>query len=39
MFHSGFNVVLADRNRDNKVDEKRTRNGAGKTTQIEIIHF
>ena len=39
MFHSGFNVVLADRNRDNKVDEKRTRNGAGKTTLIEIIHF
>lgn len=39
MFHTGFNVVLADRNQDNKVGEKRTRNGAGKTTLIEIIHF
>lgn len=38
-FHSGFNVVLADRNRDNVGDIKHTRNGAGKTTLVEIIHF
>ena len=39
VFHSGFNVVLADRTRDNETEGKRTRNGAGKTTLIEIIHF
>jgi len=39
VFHSGFNVVLADRSRDDKSEKKRTRNGAGKTTLIEIIHF
>ncbi len=38
-FHSGFNVVLADRSHDDDADSKRTRNGAGKTTLIEIIHF
>lgn len=38
-FHSGFNVVLADRNSSNVSDDKQTRNGAGKTTLIEIMHF
>ena len=38
-FHSGFNVILADRNHDNESEEKQTRNGAGKTTLVEIIHF
>ena len=38
-FHSGFNVVLADRNRNDKSEDKQTRNGAGKTTLVEIIHF
>lgn len=38
-FHSGFNVVLADRNHSNESEEKHTRNGAGKTTLVEIIHF
>lgn len=38
-FHSGFNVVLADRNSSNDSDDKQTRNGAGKTTLIEIMHF
>lgn len=39
VFHSGFNIILADRNRGSVVEEKLTRNGAGKTTLIEIIHF
>lgn len=39
VFHSGFNVVLADRNRNSDAEEKHTRNGAGKTTLVEIIHF
>lgn len=38
-FHSGFNVVLADRNVENTSERKHTRNGAGKSTLIEIIHF
>ena len=38
-FHTGFNVVLADRNRNDKSEDKQTRNGAGKTTLVEIIHF
>lgn len=38
-FHSGFNVILADRNRNDKTEDKQTRNGAGKTTLVEIIHF
>ena len=38
-FHSGFNVILADRNHEQKNENKQTRNGAGKTTLIEIIHF
>lgn len=39
IFHSGFNVVLADRNSSDDSDDKQTRNGAGKTTLIEIMHF
>lgn len=36
-FHAGLNVVLSDRN-PNSTD-KQTRNSAGKTSLIEIIHF
>lgn len=38
-FHTGLNVVLADRQRNVEQDNKNTRNGAGKTTLVEIIHF
>ena len=31
IFHNGFNVILASRNHNNENEEKRTRNGAGKT--------
>ena len=37
-FSNGMNIVLADRIHNNS-SEKQTRNGAGKTTIIEIIHF
>lgn len=36
-FHEGLNVLLADKLND--VTSKRTRNSAGKTSLIEIIHF
>ena len=36
-FKPGFNVVLADRTKDST--RKDSRNGLGKTTLIEIIHF
>jgi uncharacterized protein YydD (DUF2326 family) len=36
-FHEGFNVLLADRNPN--ATDKQTRNSAGKTSTIEIIHF
>jgi len=36
-FTRGFNVVLADRTKEST--RKDTRNGLGKTTLIEIIHF
>jgi len=36
-FTSGFNVVLADRTKE--ATKKDTRNGLGKSTLIEIIHF
>lgn len=39
-FHNGFNVILADRSNAKSEDEtKKTRNGLGKTTLVEIIHF
>ena len=39
-FHTGYNIILADRKKsDGKDDQKRTRNGAGKTTLVEVIHF
>ena len=37
-FKKGLNIILADRNVLNE-NSKQTRNGAGKTTIIEIIHF
>ena len=36
-FEPGFNVVLADRTKDST--RRDSRNGLGKTTLIEIIHF
>jgi len=36
-FHDGLNVVLSDRNANST--DKQTRNSAGKTSLIEIIHF
>ena len=36
-FHSGLNVVLADSQPN--ATEKQTRNSAGKTSLLEIIHF
>jgi uncharacterized protein YydD (DUF2326 family) len=36
-FRPGFNVVLAERTKES--DTKDSRNGLGKTTLIEIIHF
>ncbi len=36
-FNQGFNVVLADRTK--KSSDRDSRNGLGKTTLIEIIHF
>lgn len=34
VFHSGFNIVLADRNRGSAAEEKCTRNGAGKRLYV-----
>ena len=36
-FGPGFNVVMADRTKESR--ERDSRNGLGKTTLIEIIHF
>ncbi|OWU67699.1 hypothetical protein ATO2_14260 [Roseovarius sp. 22II1-1F6A] len=36
-FEPGFNVILADRTKDST--KRDTRNGLGKSTLIEIIHF
>ncbi|SKC61735.1 Uncharacterized protein YydD, contains DUF2326 domain [Burkholderia sp. CF099] len=36
-FHAGLNVVLSDRTANST--DKQTRNSAGKTSLIEIIHF
>ena len=36
-FTSGFNVVLADRTKDST--KKDTRNGLGKSTLVDVIHF
>ncbi|KVU74710.1 hypothetical protein WK73_15105 [Burkholderia ubonensis] len=37
IFHAGLNVVLSDRSANST--DKQTRNSAGKTSLIEIIHF
>ena len=36
-FHQGLNVILADKSPG--ATEKQTRNGAGKSSLIELIHF
>ena len=36
-FNPGFNVILSER--DEKASDKDSRNGLGKSTLIEIIHF
>ena len=36
-FHNGFNIILADRTK--KASQKDSRNGLGKSTMINIIHF
>lgn len=36
-FHEGLNVLLSDKNQAST--EKKTRNSAGKTSLVEIIHF
>lgn len=36
-FHAGFNVILAERTKEST--KKDSRNGLGKSTLIEIIHF
>lgn len=39
-FRSGYNIILADRQSlPNEDDHKKTRNGAGKSSLVEIIHF
>ena len=37
IFEKGFNVVLAEK--DSSDDDKDSRNGIGKSSLIEIIHF
>ena len=36
-FTSGFNIILADRTKDST--KKDTRNGLGKSTLLDVIHF
>jgi len=36
-FHEGLNVLLSDKSQEST--EKKTRNSAGKTSLVEIIHF
>ena len=43
-FHKGLNIILADRQDSTNGDEKtpqqrRTRNGAGKSSLIDLLHF
>ena len=39
-FQAGYNIILADRqSQADEDDHKKTRNGVGKSTLVEIIHF
>jgi uncharacterized protein YydD (DUF2326 family) len=41
-FHEGLNIILADRQlpiNENVPPQRRTRNGAGKSSIIDLIHF
>jgi uncharacterized protein YydD (DUF2326 family) len=42
-FRKGLNIILADRhlpsNEEEQGPERRTRNGAGKSSMIDLIHF
>ena len=42
-FRKGLNIVLADRqlpiDDDEKTEQRRTRNGAGKSSLIDLVHF
>lgn len=39
IFHKGYNIIVADRVADGQDSSRKTRNGAGKSSLIEIIHF
>src|ERR1700681_4781097 len=41
-FGKGLNIILADRqlsDNDERTPERRTRNGAGKSSIIDLVHF
>src|SRR5690554_3833310 len=38
-FRQGLNIVLADKSGETKVGDHKTRNGAGKSSLIDVIKF